>query len=379
MELWFHLPAQLATRNSQLVTSNYLYPMIASLKVVELSTVLAGPSVGMFFAELGAEVVKIEHPVLPDVTRSWKLPSENSADPVSAYFSSVNYRKHYRSLDLGSAEGAQALQELIRQADILLMNFKKGDDLKFGLTTADVHRLNPRCIIGKITGFGEESDRVAYDLILQAETGFMSMNGTPESGPVKMPVALIDVLAAHQLKEGLLVALLERERTQHGSAVFVSLYDAAVSSLVNQASNFLMEGHIPQRIGSLHPNIAPYGELFETADDKLITFAIGSDAHFRKLSAFLEIAQLAEDPRFQTNPDRVRNRTALAELLQQKIRLHTAEALNAAMQQLHVPMGIIRKLDDVFSEPAAQALVREETIAEKPTKRVTSIAFKITE
>lgn len=351
--------------------------MIASLKVVELATVLAGPSVGMFFAELGAEVIKIEHPSLPDVTRSWKLPSENGQDAVSAYFSSVNYRKQYQPLNLTDPNDLAALKELIRESDILLMNFKKGDDVKFGLTTAEVHALNPKCIIGRITGFGDESDRVAYDLILQAETGFMSMNGTADSGPVKMPVALIDVLAAHQLKEGILVALLERERTQRGCDVSVSLYDAAVSSLVNQASNYLMENHIPQRIGSLHPNIAPYGELFQTADGQLITFAIGSDTHFRKLCQFLGKNDLPEDARFQSNADRVRNRTILSEQLQEGLRRHTAEALNAAMQQVHVPMGIIRSLDAVFAEPSAEALVREETIAGKPTKRVTSIAFTI--
>lgn len=351
--------------------------MIASLKVVELATVLAGPSVGMFFAELGAEVIKVEHPSLPDVTRSWKLPSEDGKDPVSAYFSSVNYKKQYRALNLSDPIDLETLRELIREADILLMNFKKGDDVKFGLTTTEVHQLNPKCIIGRITGFGDESDRVAYDLILQAETGFMSMNGTAESGPVKMPVALIDVLAAHQLKEGLLVALLERERTQRGSTVSVSLYDAAVSSLVNQASNYLMEGHVPQRIGSLHPNIAPYGELFQTADNQLVTFAIGSDLHFRKLCSFLGKYDLPEDARFQTNADRVRNRTILSQLLQDGLQQHTAEALNKAMQQVHVPMGIIRSLDAVFADPAAQTLVREETISGKPTKRVTSVAFTI--
>ncbi len=351
--------------------------MIASLKVVELATVLAGPSVGMFFAELGAEVVKIEHPSLPDVTRSWKLPSEDGKDPVSAYFSSVNYNKQYRALNLSDPADLEMLRELIREADILLMNFKKGDDAKFGLTAAEVHQLNPKCIIGRITGFGDESDRVAYDLILQAETGFMSMNGTSESGPVKMPVALIDVLAAHQLKEGLLVALLERERIQRGSTVSVSLYDAAVSSLVNQASNYLMEGHVPQRIGSLHPNIAPYGELFQTADNQLVTFAIGSDLHFRKLCSFLGKNDLPEDVRFQTNADRVRNRTILSQLLQDGLQQHTAKALNTAMQHVHVPMGIIRSLDAVFADPAAQSLVREEIISGKPTKRVTSVAFTI--
>jgi crotonobetainyl-CoA:carnitine CoA-transferase CaiB-like acyl-CoA transferase len=350
--------------------------MFESLKVIELATVLAGPAVGMFFAELGAEVIKIEHPSLPDVTRSWKLPSENDQDTVSAYFSSVNYRKQYRKADLTSEEGAAEIRTLIQSADILLLNFKKGDDQKFGLTSDEIWQLNPRILIGKISGFGDESDRVAYDLILQAESGLMSMNGTPESGPVKMPVAFIDVLAAHQLKEGLLVALLQRQTSGKGQEVSVSLYDTAVASLVNQASNYLMEGHVPQRIGSLHPNIAPYGELFTTADQKQGTFAIGSNRHFEGLCRFLELDNLISDERFSVNAHRVKNRTALFEILQPVILQHTSEDLNRAMLAQHIPFGIVRSLDEVFADSVAQSLVRTEIIAGKTTKRVTSIAFK---
>lgn len=353
--------------------------MFSKLKVVELSTVLAGPSVGMFFAELGAEVTKIEHPDIPDVTRSWKLPTESADDTVSAYFSSVNFGKNYLKKDLTNSEDNAEVIRLITASDILLVNFKKGDDLKFGLTPEVLWKHNPRLLIGKITGFGDDNDRVAYDLILQAESGFMSMNGTPESGPVKMPVALIDVLAAHQLKEALLVALLQRTEDHRGRLVSVSLYDAAVSSLVNQASNFLMEQHVPKRIGSLHPNIAPYGELFLTSDGKYITFAIGSDRHFAGLCQFLGLQELISDPRFMNNGERVKHRTELFELLKVIIRTHTAATIDAWMQEHFIPMGIVRTLDEVFSDPAAQQLIREEMIAGKSTKRVTSIAFHIRE
>jgi crotonobetainyl-CoA:carnitine CoA-transferase CaiB-like acyl-CoA transferase len=350
--------------------------MIQSLKIIELSTVLAGPSVGMFFAELGAEVIKIEHPALPDVTRSWKLPSEAADDPTSAYFSSVNYKKSYRQLDLSSDDGKAAIAQLIRESDMILLNFKKGDDEKFGLTAEHIAALNPAMIIGKITGFGDDSDRVAYDLILQAESGFMAMNGTPESGPVKMPVALIDVLAAHHLKEGLLVALLERSQTGKGTTVSVSLYDAAVSSLVNQASNYLMENRVPQRIGSLHPNIAPYGELFTTSDGKLVTFAIGSNRHFQRLCSYLQLNDLPADLRFSENHARVKNRSELFRLLNNAIRLQHSAELDRHMQQEHIPMGVIRSLDEVFAEKSAQSLVREEMITGKLTRRVTSLAFR---
>ena len=350
--------------------------MFSNLTVIDISTVLAGPSVGTFFAELGAKVIKIEHPIHADVTRTWKLPSEEENDSVSAYFSSVNFGKEYLQLDLKNSNDHAQFIELISTGDILLSNFKKGDDVKLKITDDILRASNPRLIHGKINGFGSENDRVAYDLILQAETGFMSMNGTPESGPVKMPVALIDVLAAHHLKEGLLIALLERQNSEIGKTVSVSLYDAAVCSLANQASNFLMEQHIAQRIGSLHPNIAPYGELFQTKDEQLITFAIGSDTHFKKLCNFLSIAYLVEDERFNDNPSRVKNRIELAELLQEELKKMSCESILSTMNKQFVPVGKISSINEVFEQDQAKKLIRKEQIQGKETARVTSIAFK---
>jgi crotonobetainyl-CoA:carnitine CoA-transferase CaiB-like acyl-CoA transferase len=349
---------------------------LKGLKVMDLSTVLAGPSVATFLAELGAEVIKIEHPVLGDVTRSWKLPSESESSEISAYFSSVNYLKSYLKLNLLEAADRKVLLEKLKDTDVLLSNFKHGDAGKFQLTDDFLTSFNPRLIVGKISGFGDESDRVAYDLVLQAETGFMSMNGTAESGPVKMPVALIDVLAAHHLKEAVLLALYQREKTQIGAIVSVSLYDAAVASLANQASNFLMEHHIPQRIGSLHPNIAPYGELFETKDGAIITFAIGSSKHFVELCKCLNLSELLDDKRFEDNQKRVKNRTELAKILGGKIKEFEAQALLIALQQKGVPCAKIKNLKEVFEEDSAQKMVREEWISGRLTKRMTSIAFK---
>ena len=244
------------------------------------------------------------------------------------------------------------------------------------LTEEHLRAVNENLIIGKINGFGSESDRVAYDLILQAETGFMSMNGTPESGPVKMPIAFIDVLAAHQLKEGLLLALLERQLNGNAKTIEVSLFDAAICSLVNQASNYLMANKVPQRIGSLHPNIAPYGEIFETKDQQLITFAIGSPIHFEKLCAFLGLENLITDIRFSSNQNRVINRQLLFDILHERIVDFTADELLSNMLQQHVPAGKIKNLEAVFAEKKAQDLVRSEIIDQKVTKRLTSIAFK---
>lgn len=350
--------------------------MLNHLKIIDLSTVLAGPSVGSFFAELGAKVLKIENSNRPDVTRNWKLPTENNNSNVSAYFSSINYKKNYLNLNLSIEKDYHIFLKIIKDADILISNFKKGDDIKLNITDEILRTHNPKLIIGKINGYGSESARVAYDLILQAETGFMSMNGTTESGPVKMPVAFIDVLAAHHLKEGLLLALLEKQKNGKGKTVEVSLYDAAVCSLVNQASNYLMSGHVPQRIGSLHPNIAPYGEIFTTKDNKQLTFAVGSESHFEKLCLYLDLRNLLANPNFETNQKRVENRDELFQILNERITKLESKSIFEAMNAANVPCGIIKSLDEVFENSAAQKLIREEIIENQPTKRVTSIAFK---
>ncbi|SFT70149.1 Crotonobetainyl-CoA:carnitine CoA-transferase CaiB [Lishizhenia tianjinensis] len=352
---------------------------IEQLRVIDLSSVLAGPSVGMFFAELGADVTKIEHPIYKDVTRSWKLASEDKNSSFSAYFSAINYKKKYTSLNLKLSEDVLRLKELIKHADVLLMNFKKGDQEKFNISDDTLLSINPQLIIGKINGYGNESDRVAYDLILQAESGFMSMNGKPDSGPIKMPVALIDVLAGHQLKEGILNALLNRTQTQKGSVVTVSLYETAVASLMNQASNYLMNNHIPQRIGSLHPNIAPYGEIFSSKDDKLLTFAIGNDKQFAKLCNFLELDEIPLDDQFSSNVARISNRTELEKILAAKIMQHDAQEIMNYCLKENIPAGIIQNLKEVFETPLAKAMIREEEIDGKLTRRVSSVSFKTKE
>jgi crotonobetainyl-CoA:carnitine CoA-transferase CaiB-like acyl-CoA transferase len=350
--------------------------MFTDLIVVDASTVLAGPSVGTFFAELGAKVIKVENSNSLDVTRTWKLPSEDKRTPLSAYFASVNYGKKYIQLDLRIERDYLHFLELMKVADVLITNFKNGDDQKLQIEDHTLRKHNKRLIIGKINGFGQESDRVAYDLILQAETGFMSMNGTAESGPVKMPVALIDVLAAHHLKEGLLLALLKRKDTGSGETITVSLYDAAVASLINQASNFLMNHHVPEPIGSLHPNIAPYGELFHTLENDTITFAIGSDVHFRKLCNFIQLPELANHAKYASNQDRVLNRIELQKELSKIISTLPTQEILSAMHALNVPVGMVKNLKQVFENKNLQDTILHEEIAGIPTQRLSSIAFR---
>lgn len=357
------------------MTSNFF----KDLKVIEIASVLAGPSVGLFFSELGASVTKIENKLTNgDVTRSWKLPSENKTSNVSAYFCSVNWHKNYLFLDLSNSNDLKKVKQLIAESDIVILNFKKGDDLKFGLDYKSLSSLNPKLIYGSINGFGEDSERVAYDLILQAESGFMSMNGTPDSGPVKMPVALIDILAGHQLKEGILVALIERFKTGKGQKITVSLYESAIASLANQATNWLMGNHIAQRIGSTHPNIAPYGELFNTKDNHLITFAIGSNKQFFNLCDILNLNDLPQNSLFNSNVNRVKNRIKLAELIKEKVKLFDANDLLAKLHTKYVPVAKIKSINEVFESTKAQNMILTETIDGIETKRAKSIAFNQT-
>lgn len=350
--------------------------MFKDLKVVELASVLAGPAVGMFFAELGSKVIKIENKNTGgDVTRSWKLTSEDPDDTISAYFSSVNYLKEYLFLDLSDPDENNKAMDHIRNADILISNFKPGDEAKFGLSDQELSKLNPRLIHGKIKGYPGESGRPAFDVVLQAESGFLFMNGDLNGPPVKMPVALIDVLAAHQLKEAILIALWQRERSGKGAMVSVSLYDAAITSLVNQASNFLMEGHVPQRMGTLHPNIAPYGEMFQTKDSKLIVLAIGNNKQFKELCELLQLEQLYQKSEFADNPSRVKNRDQLKIHLEKKINQWKRGDLLNQLEKRKIPAGGIFDLQEVFDQDPAKKLIREEIINGKLTRRVTSLAF----
>ncbi len=348
------------------------------LIVVEFAGVLAGPAVGNFFSELGAKVIKVENKRNGgDVTRQWRQPGEPSEGP-SAYFSSVNWKKESVFLDLGDTDDKQQADALIEEADIVITNFKKGDDEKFGLTFEDLKAINPTVIQGHISGFGSDSDRLAYDLILQAETGFMSMNGQPDNPPTKLPLALIDVLAAHQLKEGILCTLIkQKEHTQKAFRVDVSLYDSAISSLINQATNWLMNGNVPQRIGSLHPNIAPYGEIFTTADDRLITLAIGSDRQFRDLCAILETDELAEQPEYQDNEARVENRNALSKKLGEQISTLEADPFLEKCHNHFVPAAEVKNLQQVFESTKAQKLLLRERKEGRQTIRPKTTVFNI--
>ncbi len=350
--------------------------MFQNLTILEFASVLAGPSVGMFFAELGATVLKVEHPVAGDSTRSWKLGAENAASDVSAYFSSVNWGKQSISIDLGSAEGRAQALALVGRADIVVTSFKSGDDVKFGLDYKSLQAIQPSLIYARVTGFGDDDSRTGYDAIIQAETGFTSINGQPDGPPTKMPVALMDVLAGHQLKEAILIALLRRAATGSGAYLSVSLFEAGVAALVNQAANYLVAGIEPRRMGSDHPNIVPYGSIFATADHKMLVLAVGTDEQFERLCSVLQSPDVARDDRFASNKARVENREALLALLARLfLRFNRSEAL-AALQRKAVPAGAVNSVSEALAAPAAARMHISGERSGTTIRGTRSIAFQ---
>ena len=335
--------------------------MLDDLLVLELASVLAGPSVGQFFAELGAAVIKVENPrTKGDVTRRWQAPRVDDAeesDDRSAYFCCCNSGKQSIAINLSTEAGQDVLHELAGESDVVLASYRPGSAEALGADYETLSAVNPELIYGHVTGYGPDRARAGYDAVIQAESGFMHMNGAADGPPTKLPVALMDVLAAHQLKEGLLVALLSRERDGDGAYVPVSLFQAAVSGLVNQATNWLVAGHSPQRMGSAHPNIAPYGTPYTTADDQSIVLAVGTDRQFAALCEILGRPDLANDPRFATNADRVEHRDALTQILNAQIGRFEAEDFLTALHEHNVPAGKVRDVPAVFDQPTAQAMV----------------------
>jgi len=359
---------------------NFPQDIFKDLKVIEFASVLAGPAVGMFFAELGAQVVKVENKTTGgDVTRTWKLKNENTEESISSYFSAINYGKECIQLDLKSDEDRKQVEDLIADADILISNFKHSSALKLGLSFDQLKDKYPSLIYAQLDAFGASSNRLAYDVILQAETGFLSMSGTADGELCKMPVALIDVLAAHQLKEGILVALYQRLQKGKGQMVRTSLFAAAIASLVNQASGYLMTGHLPIPMGTQHPNIAPYGDIFKSKDDKAIILAIGSNSQFEKLCTLIGATSLYKEKSFASNQSRLLNRSAMVELLQEKIVLFNQMDFLSKCHQLGIPAGAINNLKQVFESKTSHPFILKEEQEGITMKMVRSVVFELIE
>lgn len=338
--------------------------LLQDLVVIEFANVLAGPATGMFLAEQGARVIKVENPATGgDPTRGWTLPGETAADGLSGYFTCTNWGKESILLDLGQPEGQAVAADLVARADIVLQSYKPGDEVRFGVDEPRLRALRPDLIYGAISAYGPDDSRPGFDAVIQAEAGFTFLNGDPDGAPTKMPVALMDLLAAHQLKEAILLALLRRERTGEGASIHVSLLQAGVAALANQATNWLMGGHIPQRMGSAHPNVVPYGTLYASADGDWLVLAIGTDRQFAALCRALEQPQWAEDARFVRNGDRVQHRDELNALLAAEFGRHDTAELNTRLRAERVPFGPVNDMAAVFEQPTAQACLLEAEAA----------------
>ncbi|MBN9419980.1 MAG: CoA transferase [Candidatus Eremiobacteraeota bacterium] len=334
------------------------------MKVLELASILAGPAVGYFLAELGADVIKVENPDGGDATRGWKLAGEKAEDGRCAYFCSVNWGKRSLTLDLKRPEDLARLHALLETTDILLANFRPGQAEKLGLPWPDPQRKYPRLITGWITGYGPDNPRPGFDVLIQAESGFLAGNGPVGGPPCRMPVALIDLLTAHQLKEGLLLALLMRERTGQGQMVEVSLWQTALASLANQATNYLMTGFEQQPAGTEHPNLFPYGTLLGCQDGQVF-LAVGTDSQFQSLCQALGTPRLAED--YGLNAQRVLQRERLRPLLEAASAGRDSGELLAQLEQLGVPAGRVQSV--------GRALQGAETLAFEQLAGLRSVAF----
>ena len=334
-------------------------PLMAGMKVIELANVLAGPTVCQFLAELGADVIKIENTTTKgDVTRTWRLSNDIPDSSVTAYFSCCNLGKQSVALDLRDPRGLHIIHQMIKDADVVVASYKPGDAEKLKVDYKTLAQINPTLVYAQITGYGLNDSRAGYDAVIQAESGFQYINGEPEPAPpTKMPVALMDLLAAHQLKEGILTSMWRKERDGVGNFVSVSLMSAGVSALANQATGYLKTNTLPVRIGSDHPSICPYGTVFQCKDNGLITLAIGSDKQFSHLCQVLNIPNIALDAKYSTNPKRVENRTECKNIIKNEIlKFNRLELLNE-LNINAVPAGGVNDMKDVFKQPQAERLV----------------------
>ena len=327
---------------------------LAGLKVVELARILAGPWIGQTLADLGADVIKIESPDGDD-TRRWGPPfvrRANGSQGGAAYFHACNRGKRSLVADLRDAEDVARVRALAAQADVLIENFRVGGLAKYGLDYASLHALNPRLVYCSVTGFGQDgpyANRAGYDAMIQAMGGIMSLTGEADGSPQKIGVAFADLFAAQHGTIAIQAALLQRASTGCGQHIDIALLDSMVGMLANQAMNYLVSGNAPTRMGSAHPNIVPY-QPFATHDGELM-LAVGNDAQFKRLCVVLELPQLAEDPCYATNADRVRHREALVPMLAGAFARRSRAELLMELERQGIPVGPINSVAQVFEDP----------------------------
>lgn len=333
---------------------------LSGYRVLDLSRILAGPWAGQALADLGAEVIKVERPGTGDDTRHWGPPylkDQNGEDTAeAAYYMAANRGKHSLTLDITTAEGQAVVRDLAKVSDVVIENYKVGGLKKYGLDYDSLKEINPKLVYCSITGFGQTGpyrQRAGYDFMIQGMGGLMSITGEkdelPGGGPQKVGVAVTDVFTGLYATIAIQGALLERQQSGLGQHIDLALFDVQAAVLANQATNYLVGGVVPQRLGNAHPNIVPY-QAFATADDFMI-LAIGNDRQFQ---AFCEVAgapELASDPRFATNPQRVKNRTEVCDAVAKLLKQHKRDYWLEILEEHSVPCGPINSIDQVFNDP----------------------------
>lgn len=336
---------------------------LEGLRVLDLSRILAGPWSTQLLADLGADVIKVERPGEGDDTRSWGPPFvtvDSNQDVFSAYFLAANRGKKSVAIDFATDEGRDLVIALARSSDVLVENFKVGGLKKLGLDYETLSAANPQLVYCSISGFGQSGphkDKPGYDLLVQAMGGLMSITGAPQGEPMKVGVALADILTGLYATVAILAALNERRRSSQGQHIDLALLDVQIATLANQGMNFLASGKPPSRHGNAHPNIVPY-QAFPVADGHVVV-AVGNDGQFARFTAVLGVPELASDPRFQRNADRVLNREELIERLVERLVTFAKQDLLDALYAQNIPAGPINGIDEVFSDPqiAARGLV----------------------
>ncbi|UZJ60629.1 CoA transferase [Pseudomonas sp. KU26590] len=336
---------------------------LSHLRVLDLSRVLAGPWAGQILADLGAEVIKIERPGNGDDTRAWGPPflkdPRGESTSEAAYYLSANRNKQSVTIDFTRPEGQKLVRELAAKSDIVIENFKVGGLKAYGLDYESLQVENPRLIYCSITGFGQTgpyAKRAGYDFMIQGLGGLMSLTGRPEgedgAGPVKVGVALTDILTGLYSTSAILAALAHRDQGGAGQHIDMALLDVQVACLANQAMNYLTTGVSPRRLGNAHPNIVPYQD-FPTADGDFI-LTVGNDSQFRKFAEVAGQPQWAIDPRFASNKQRVAHRAELIPLIRQATVFKTTAEWVAALERAGVPCGPINDVAQVFADPHVQ-------------------------
>ncbi|GAB3037885.1 CaiB/BaiF CoA transferase family protein [Bowmanella dokdonensis] len=324
---------------------------LGGIKVLDLSRILAGPWATQMLADFGADVIKIEHPRQGDDTRGWGPPFLGEKQ-TAAYFHAANRGKRSLALDISSESGQQIVRQLATGADVLVENFKVDGLAKYGLDFTSLKALNPKLIYCSITGFGQNgpyAHRAGYDFMIQAMGGLMSITGEADGSPVKVGVALADVLTGLYACNAIQAALLYRQQSGRGQHIDLSLLDVQVASLANQAMNYLATGLSPLRQGNSHPNIVPY-QSFATADGYII-LAIGNDSQFARFCKLLGREEWSTDDRFTTNQARVRNRAELVGYIQPLLLQQDSQYWLDALEASSIPGGPINDLKQVFSDP----------------------------